>query len=109
MQQQNQQSSARNNLLRMLLLNGDATFLQQQQLQHQQQLQQQQQQLLLQQPFGHQNFRQTPFNQPYLNDQGKNDNGIQYKIVHLKFKIEPQQGSWFIFCITKKIRIKQIK
>jgi hypothetical protein len=61
--------AARNNLLRMLLLNMP---------------QQQQQQYM---------SRLNPMNSQYMSEQSKSENGLQYKIVHLKFKIEPQQGS----------------
>ena len=29
----------------------------------------------------------------FQSEPSNKDNGLQYKIVHLKFKIEPQQGS----------------
>lgn len=78
---QNQQKNLKANLLKMLLLN--------QQIQRQQQQQQQQhQQSLMQQSQLHQ-----PQFEQFNNDQSKNENGLQYKIVHLKFKIEPQYGS----------------
>lgn len=84
MQQVQQQNLARNNLLKqLLLLNND----------HQQHLNP------INNGFRQQlsplaNFNQQPPS-PAAYEQSKSENGLQYKIVHLKFKIEPQQGSEF--------------
>ena len=82
----NQAGSSRKNLLKMLLMNfspaSNSLYSQEQQ---QQPLQQQQQQ---------QHFQYNPIQfDSFNNQQAKNEEGLQYKIVHLKFKIQPQLGS----------------
>ena len=72
----NQPSSARKNLLKMLLMNfspasSNSLYPQEQLLQQQQRQQQSRMQF-------------NPI---------QNEEGLQYKIVHLKFKIQPQLGS----------------
>ena len=89
-QQQQQPNTARKNLLKMLLMNfspatSNSMMYPQDQL-FQQQPQQQQQSRMQFNPM-------QQFGDSFGNRQAKMDDGLQYKIVHLKFKIQPQLGS----------------
>lgn len=79
------QNIGRNNLLRMMLMSSH---------QHQQQ----QQPAFFQQQYLN---RLNQINNPYLSEQAKNENALQYKIVHLKFNIQPQHGSRHYLCLYK--------
>ena len=88
----NQPSSARKNLIKMLLMNfspsssssSNSVYSQDQQLPQQ-----------FQQPQSRFQFNPTQFDS-FTNQQTKGDDALQYKIVHLKFKIQPQLGSRFL-------------
>ena len=86
-----QSSSSRKNLIKMLLMNfspsSNSFYPQDQQLTQSQQQQQQQQQ-----PQSRFQFNPVQFDS-FSNQQTKSEDGLQYKIVHLKFKIQPQLGS----------------
>jgi hypothetical protein len=81
-----QASSSRKNLIKMLLMNfspsSNSFYPQDQPLTQSQQ----------QQPQARFQFNPVQFDS-FSNQQTKSQDGLQYKIVHLKFKIQPQLGS----------------
>jgi hypothetical protein len=86
----NQPSSARKNLIKMLLMNfspssssSNSIYSQDQQLPQQ-----------FQQTQSRFQFNPSQIDS-FTNQQTKGDDALQYKIVHLKFKIQPQLGSMF--------------